>query len=451
MFTHDFLKSALSRRQAVKTQCPSEAQIAYGNYEKLHICCHGLRISIENPRGSTRSGVDKSGRAWSRTMPFDYGYARETVSGDGDKLDFFLGPKYRSATSVHIIDQIDPSTGKFDEHKVMLGWDTQDEARKAYLSNYERGWRGLGDVVTLSMPAFKDWIYDDKRTKKPVSAIVKSAKVNHTFITGIPGSGKTTLAEKMNRETGLPVIHVDKLPATDFYGKPTFAGSDELRSHLKTLTTPHIIEGAQIMGLKPVEVSGKVILLDPDNEVLAKRLMDRGWTEENKSTGAWKEMRGPEASKEAEMLIAEFREYLNNFHKRMDRGGRTVEKRSSYSVVKSAMDIGRVFRLAKTGIKHTNIDPKVAMDAIRSPGLMKMIKAIRAQPKLTYGMRKIFPQEVQTALSGGWQPKRGLSLATVGEKPSWFNRSAAGKLYIAEAGDNTDAIMRLRPKIKVRR
>lgn len=31
-------------------------------------------------------------------------------------------------------------SGLFDEHNVMIGFQSKDEAMKAFLSNYERGW-----------------------------------------------------------------------------------------------------------------------------------------------------------------------------------------------------------------------------------------------------------------------------------------------------------------------
>ena len=71
---------------------PSPAQKEAGNYPKGKVTLHGLRLSIENPRGSTRSGTDATGKAWSVTMPHHYGYFLGTEGKDGDHVDFFLGP-----------------------------------------------------------------------------------------------------------------------------------------------------------------------------------------------------------------------------------------------------------------------------------------------------------------------------------------------------------------------
>lgn len=67
-------------------QNPTEAQKEAGNYKKGHIKLDGYDISIENPKGSTRSGVDEQGKEWSVTMNNDYGYLRGTEGVDGSEM-----------------------------------------------------------------------------------------------------------------------------------------------------------------------------------------------------------------------------------------------------------------------------------------------------------------------------------------------------------------------------
>ncbi len=42
-----------------------------------------------------------------------------------------------------------------------------ESARKAYLSNYEEGWQGLGNITEVSKDEFKKWIDSSKRKTKP--------------------------------------------------------------------------------------------------------------------------------------------------------------------------------------------------------------------------------------------------------------------------------------------
>ena len=150
--------------QAVDTD-PSDARKAYGNYAKGHVRLFGLDISIENPKGSTRSGTDKAGNAWSITMACPYGYILGTVGRDKDHLDVFLGPDLDSEL-IHIVNQIDPATGRFDEHKLIFGATSLEQARQLYLANYQDGWKGCGSVRQMSLQDFRKWLQQD--TTKPV-------------------------------------------------------------------------------------------------------------------------------------------------------------------------------------------------------------------------------------------------------------------------------------------
>jgi hypothetical protein len=96
----------------------------------------GLDISIENKVGSVREGVDKhTGKEWSVVMKYPYGYIRMTEGVDGDHVDCFIGPN-EDAEFVYVIHQNDVHTGKYDEDKCMLGFDSLDAAKKAYHANY---------------------------------------------------------------------------------------------------------------------------------------------------------------------------------------------------------------------------------------------------------------------------------------------------------------------------
>lgn len=101
---------------------PSQAQIEAGNYRKGHVKLAGLDISIENPKGSTRSGTDPDGNAWEVTLPAHYGYITGVVARSPDKehVDVYVGDAPQSDRAF-IINQVDPKTGKFDEAKIVLG------------------------------------------------------------------------------------------------------------------------------------------------------------------------------------------------------------------------------------------------------------------------------------------------------------------------------------------
>lgn len=146
---------------------PSEAQKEAGNYKKGHVKINGFDVSIEQPAGSVRSGKDANGKEWSVTMNNTYGYIRGTESVDGDHIDVFLGPDMNS-DMVYVVDQVN-TDGSFDEHKVMMGFSSLEDARSAYLSNYEEGWQGLGNITGVALDEFKKWIDSSIRKTKPFS------------------------------------------------------------------------------------------------------------------------------------------------------------------------------------------------------------------------------------------------------------------------------------------
>jgi len=164
---------ARAARRAVAPK--SEAQAEAGNYRKGHASLHGLRVAIENPRGSTRSGVGPTGKKWETTMSHHYGYINRTEGLDGDHVDIFIGP-HPEAELVYVVDQVDPSTKKFDEHKCMLGFLTLDEARKGYMDNYEKNWKGLGAITPVTMQQFREWLSEGSQRRPIESQTFKMKK-----------------------------------------------------------------------------------------------------------------------------------------------------------------------------------------------------------------------------------------------------------------------------------
>lgn len=146
---------------------------------------NGLKISIENKKGSVRRGVDKDGHQWATKMHFDYGYIRGSEGTDGDHVDCYLGDNM-DAKKVYIVHQNDPVTHKYDEDKCMLGFNTLEDAKKAYLMQYDRpGF--LGKIDTMDFDEFKEFILlkrnHGKKIIKSYTDFVKSIGENFDFET----------------------------------------------------------------------------------------------------------------------------------------------------------------------------------------------------------------------------------------------------------------------------
>ena len=165
------LKSAIGETETN----PSDAQKESGNYKKGHIKFGGYDYTIENPKGSTRSGKDANGKEWKVTMHDTYGYIRGKFGKDGDHLDMFINDKADLDNwngDVFVVDQVNPD-GSFDEHKVMYGYDSMDDAKKAYLANYSDGWQGLGNITGASKDEFDKWLDTSNRKLKPFADYAK--------------------------------------------------------------------------------------------------------------------------------------------------------------------------------------------------------------------------------------------------------------------------------------
>lgn len=149
---------------------PTEAQKEAGNYKKGHVQVGTFDITIEQPQGSVRKGTDADGKQWESKMNNTYGYIRGAVGVDGDHIDVFLSNDIDgwNGRKVFVVDQYNPD-GSFDEHKVMLGFNDQDEAKGDYLANYEQGWENDRriDITGVNLEDFEKWIESSKRKTKP--------------------------------------------------------------------------------------------------------------------------------------------------------------------------------------------------------------------------------------------------------------------------------------------
>ena len=188
----------IAKEEEKVEQNPTYGQKEAGNYKKGHVRIDGHDVTIENPKGSVRRGTDANGNTWENTMNNTYGYIRGTEGVDGDHIDVFLSDDPTQG-NVYVIDQVNPDTGEFDEHKVMYGFNSAEEARDAYLANYSPGWKGLGTITEVSKDEFKKWINSSHRKTKPFS---EYKSVNATS----EGNGKPKLRpdrELTNNAPGL--------------------------------------------------------------------------------------------------------------------------------------------------------------------------------------------------------------------------------------------------------
>lgn len=139
---------------------PTEAQIEADNYKKGHFTLDGMDIAIENPAGSTRNPE------WPDLVDH-YGHILGTIAHDDDPVDAFFNNETTfeevQERPIFVVDQV--LDGEFDEHKVIFGAQSEEEALQIYNRNYEEGW-DAGKAVTKFTPAkFKQWAFYGGPTK----------------------------------------------------------------------------------------------------------------------------------------------------------------------------------------------------------------------------------------------------------------------------------------------
>lgn len=123
----------------------------------------GMLIGIENAKGTTRSGTDPDGHKWSIRMRWDYGYIWNVSAIDGDSLDCYIGPS-EIAKNVYVVSQVDPKTRQFDEYKIMLGFDNEEEAKIAYRNQYDSP-EFFGGIKKVPLDKFKNTIFGGSHAK----------------------------------------------------------------------------------------------------------------------------------------------------------------------------------------------------------------------------------------------------------------------------------------------
>ena len=221
---------------------------------------HDLDISIENKKGSIRKWYDPLKKEEGQTkMKCPYGYIRLSEGADGEHVDCYLGDK-EDSKKVYVVHQQNPKNGKYDEDKVMLKFETADEAKKAYLAHYNDP-KFFGSMDELSIDNFQDKVKRKKGkiTGKPLNkarkVIVKkdysAGEVKSMGMRWVTIRGNHVLIQKLE-DGGWVVVggaggklahfKIDKLMSPEEYKKRSKERQGE---RLKELTKEEVKEQAE--------------------------------------------------------------------------------------------------------------------------------------------------------------------------------------------------------------
>jgi len=129
-----------------------------------HTEVQGIPIAIENRKGSVREGTTEDGHHWRTKMKFPYGYIEGTKGADDEPVDAYVGPD-KDAPYAYVVHQHKPDGTGFDEDKVMLGFDSKEDARKAYLEHYDSD-KFLGPISQVTMERLQELVDSGKKLEK---------------------------------------------------------------------------------------------------------------------------------------------------------------------------------------------------------------------------------------------------------------------------------------------
>jgi hypothetical protein len=166
----------IERRDLDKWKQPTDGQKQAGNYFKPRIAAAGIEIAIENPLGTIRSGTNSDGSDWKVTMTNHYGYVVGSTGADGDEVDVYVGTNPDSEEVFIIRQAVYGDWDKVDEDKVMLFFNSEQEATEAYLRHYSDK-RFLHSLITMDMEKFKKKIFTHEG--KIIKSVFDIQQLNH--------------------------------------------------------------------------------------------------------------------------------------------------------------------------------------------------------------------------------------------------------------------------------
>ena len=172
-----------------------------GNYAKGKFPWNGLTISVETAKGEDRTDKETNGDKWRVTMPATYGYILGTKGADGDHLDAFMGDKPDSG-AIYVINQTQPDLATFDEHKVMLGYSNEADAKADYLASFSNGFgkKVFGSLEgPFSVAEFKQMLADQEFERR------EPLDMGRRLDDSTPLSEITVTVEAIEEETGRAV------------------------------------------------------------------------------------------------------------------------------------------------------------------------------------------------------------------------------------------------------
>jgi len=254
------------------------------NHEVVrHLTFQGMKIAIETDKGEFRHWHDpKTGEHGKTKMHYPYGYFVGTKNlghaGDGGALDVFVG-KEEKAKNVYVVHQMQrPDFKKFDELKVLVGFESEKQARAAYLCHFYDE-KFLGKIDTLTVDEFKDKYLGVEKAlgSDGILTYADTTAAGHALGVPNPNGGTNPTASMFNaiRNAASTAPDVDSLSGvTQLIGRLRTMKDAELATLVTAIWGP----GNQYTNASPELVKCEVLgfLLDQRDLFQAEQEMQSG-------------------------------------------------------------------------------------------------------------------------------------------------------------------------------
>lgn len=136
----------------------------------------GIDICIEWEKGSIRQYKEDGEMKDGKRMKADYGYFKDTTSEDKEELDCYVGTNHKSNKVFLLMQKPTPWDIEHGmdspEEKYMLGFNSKEEAKNAYLGSMPSKW--FDSITDIDWDAFTERLSDAKIKKPKFKALKKS-------------------------------------------------------------------------------------------------------------------------------------------------------------------------------------------------------------------------------------------------------------------------------------
>lgn len=189
------------------------------------------------------------------------------LGADGEPLDVYLGPD-DTADFAFVVNQL-KQDGSFDEHKILLGFNTVHDAVKGYLAHMPPDWTGYDPIRVMTLPELRHWLRTGDQTRK-VAGSYTPAEVPKNFWVAISldSEGETFKDIEFGQLSGISGISASPeiidafLPHADAFLRLPGPDTERVNSLTQVLyNSPDYLMSKNMAALRRVSGGGDIIHL----------------------------------------------------------------------------------------------------------------------------------------------------------------------------------------------